>query len=83
MRLVERHLEEGRARRVIGVLRRNLEQIRVKERNLRTACQFHLFRRPVILKMAAFRALGESKRKREKIRIFRTRRVFGAMVRGV
>lgn len=57
IRLVNKHLQEGRAKRLIAVLRTNLSQIKTKENNLRQACQFHLFRRPVFIKRAGFNAL--------------------------
>ena len=49
IRKVNDHLHEKRRKRAVDGLRRNLQQIRAKEQNLRVACQFSLFRHPYFI----------------------------------
>ena len=61
MRTVNQYLHQKRAKRLIAVLRTNLDQIKMKEQKLRQACQFHLFRRPEYQKRAALNSLRKYK----------------------
>ena len=83
MRIVNEHLKEQRAKRLIAVLRENLQRIRSKDQKFRKACQFHLFRRPDFLKVAAYKALRYYRETRLKMRHHRLYRIFRAFRQGL
>ena len=57
MRTVNQYLHEKRAKRLIAILRSNLQHIQSKEQKMRQACQFTLFRKPVIMQQAVLQGL--------------------------
>ena len=83
IRTVNQYLHEKRAKRIIMVLRTNLEEIRVKEKNLRKACQFNLFQRPVHLKIRAIAAFKTVLKRKKMAKAHHLRRIFYYFKRGL
>ena len=83
IRTVNEYLHRKRAKRIIIALRDNLEGIRIKEKKLRQACQFNLFRRPIHLKKQVIAAFKLHLKRKSQVEEYLLRKAFNVLCYGI